>query len=111
MYTCATYEMRVFFLFVIISLPVPQHSAVVITGCSSGIGADLAVALSKRGFLVFATVRKVSDGDELKKVGILSAFLILLLFFFSFSFFPHVVVSSESTGFQHVGACHHGRHR
>ena len=38
-----------------------------ITGCSSGIGADAAARLVKCGFLTFATVRKQSDVSALKQ--------------------------------------------
>eukprot|EP00051_Salpingoeca_urceolata_P014182 m.179938 g.179938 ORF g.179938 m.179938 type:complete len:351 (+) comp18003_c0_seq3:2494-3546(+) len=38
-----------------------SDSAVVITGCSSGIGRDAAVQLARRGFTVFAGVRKEAD--------------------------------------------------
>ncbi len=40
--------------------------AVVITGASTGIGAASAVELARRGFCVFAGVRKESDGERLK---------------------------------------------
>jgi NAD(P)-dependent dehydrogenase (short-subunit alcohol dehydrogenase family) len=40
--------------------------AVVITGASTGIGAASAMELSRRGFLVFAGVRKPVDGQRLK---------------------------------------------
>jgi len=50
------------------SLPVSKdHLAVVITGCSSGIGFDAAIRLASLGFTVFATVRKDQDGDRLVK--------------------------------------------
>ncbi len=40
--------------------------AVVITGASTGIGAACAVELARRGFCVFAGVRKPCDGERLK---------------------------------------------
>ncbi|TMW67903.1 hypothetical protein Poli38472_007575 [Pythium oligandrum] len=40
-----------------------------ITGCSSGIGRQLAIAARKRGDLVIATARKVETLDDLKKLG------------------------------------------
>jgi NAD(P)-dependent dehydrogenase (short-subunit alcohol dehydrogenase family) len=40
--------------------------AVVITGASTGIGAASAVELGRRGFRVFAGVRKYTDGERLK---------------------------------------------
>jgi len=43
--------------------------AVVVTGCSSGIGKQIAVTLAENGFLVFATVRKESDAEALKNLG------------------------------------------
>jgi len=47
-------------------LPVPRNAAVVITGCSTGIGRDAAFRLADIGFTVFATVRRVEDGSALK---------------------------------------------
>jgi NAD(P)-dependent dehydrogenase (short-subunit alcohol dehydrogenase family) len=44
----------------------PVRPAVVITGASTGIGAASAVQLARRGFRVFAGVRKVADGENLK---------------------------------------------
>ena len=49
------------------TLPTPPNTAVLITGCSSGIGADAALRLSRAGFLVFATVRKEEDGQRLRQ--------------------------------------------
>jgi NAD(P)-dependent dehydrogenase (short-subunit alcohol dehydrogenase family) len=46
------------------SLPAP---AVLITGTSTGIGADCALDLDRRGFRVFAAVRKTADGDRLRQ--------------------------------------------
>eukprot|EP01128_Nolandella_sp_AFSM9_P009878 TRINITY_DN656_c0_g1_i1.p1 TRINITY_DN656_c0_g1~~TRINITY_DN656_c0_g1_i1.p1 ORF type:complete len:343 (-),score=85.30 TRINITY_DN656_c0_g1_i1:68-1096(-) len=46
---------------------VPKNIAVVVTGCSSGFGHDLAISLAKKGVLVFATVRKEADGIALTK--------------------------------------------
>ena len=45
----------------------PRKSAVLVTGCSSGIGADAAARLVKCGFLTFATVRKEADIGPLKQ--------------------------------------------
>ena len=47
-------------------LPVPRKSAVLVTGCSSGIGEAAALRLLQCGFLVFATVRKTADAEALK---------------------------------------------
>jgi len=44
----------------------PARPAVVITGASTGIGAACARELARRGFRVFAGVRKATDGDRLK---------------------------------------------
>ncbi|TMW67898.1 hypothetical protein Poli38472_007570 [Pythium oligandrum] len=40
-----------------------------ITGCSSGLGQQLAIAARKRGDMVIATARKVETLEELKKLG------------------------------------------
>jgi NAD(P)-dependent dehydrogenase (short-subunit alcohol dehydrogenase family) len=40
--------------------------SVVITGASTGIGATTAIELARRGFQVFAGVRKLADGEVLK---------------------------------------------
>ncbi|KAI3638997.1 hypothetical protein MIR68_003495 [Amoeboaphelidium protococcarum] len=44
---------------------VPTQAAVLITGCSSGIGADAALYLASSGYLVFACVRRPEDGERL----------------------------------------------
>lgn len=46
--------------------PVPSNSAILITGCSTGIGYETALNLANLGFTVFATVRKDSDFDKLR---------------------------------------------
>jgi NADPH:quinone reductase-like Zn-dependent oxidoreductase len=43
----------------------PNGKGVLITGCSSGIGRAIAVHLAKKGFIVFATVRKEADVESL----------------------------------------------
>jgi len=48
-------------LLTIRTYPVPAKGIVVITGASSGIGLDAAVALDKQGFTVYAGVRKEED--------------------------------------------------
>ena len=45
--------------------PYPQSTAVIITGCSSGIGFDSALRFAKAGVVVYATVRKQADADHL----------------------------------------------
>lgn len=42
--------------------------AVIVTGCSSGIGRATAVVLAEQGFTVFATVRKDKDADSLRSL-------------------------------------------
>jgi len=44
--------------------------AVLITGCSSGIGRQSAITLAKHGFIVFATVRKEADAENLRNLNI-----------------------------------------
>jgi NAD(P)-dependent dehydrogenase (short-subunit alcohol dehydrogenase family) len=43
---------------------------VLITGCSSGIGREIAVKLAKHGFTVFATVRQEADAENLRNLNI-----------------------------------------
>ena len=43
-----------------------EQQGVVITGASTGIGADCALTLERLGYRVFAGVRKPSDGNALK---------------------------------------------
>jgi len=57
--------------FVVGKLAVPQKAAVLITGCSSGLGFDAAVHLAKKGFMILPTFR----------------FFFLFSSFFSFSLF------------------------
>lgn len=45
----------------------PDTAAVVISGCSSGIGFETAVYLAERGFHVYAGVRRASDFDIFKQ--------------------------------------------
>lgn len=47
-----------------------DNKSILITGCSSGIGAYVAEALWQRGYRVFATARKPEDVESLKKVGL-----------------------------------------
>lgn len=47
-----------------------KKKAVLVTGGSSGIGKAIAVHLSQNGYLVFATVRKEKDADNLKQLNI-----------------------------------------
>ncbi len=47
-----------------------QTRAVLVTGCSSGIGRAAAVHLARRGFTVFATVRKETSADSLRQAGL-----------------------------------------
>jgi NAD(P)-dependent dehydrogenase (short-subunit alcohol dehydrogenase family) len=48
----------------------PSERAVLVTGCSSGIGHATALYLSQQGYTVFATVRKAADADALRAVNI-----------------------------------------
>jgi len=43
-----------------------QRRAILVTGCSSGIGRALVRYLASRGFIVFATVRKEADAERLR---------------------------------------------
>jgi len=45
-----------------------SNRAVLVTGCSSGIGRAIAVYLAENGFKVFATVRKNKDAESLAKL-------------------------------------------
>lgn len=45
----------------VFAVPLPSMSAILVTGCSSGIGRHLAIDLANEGYMVFATVRKAED--------------------------------------------------
>jgi len=47
-----------------------KGKAVLITGCSSGIGRTAALYLAEHGYLVFAGVRRTEDAANLEKLGI-----------------------------------------
>jgi len=47
-----------------------KGTAVLVTGCSSGIGRQIALALSSHGFLVFATVRREAAAEALRRLQI-----------------------------------------
>jgi len=44
------------------------EKAVLITGCSSGIGRQTAITLADRGFIVFAAIRKEGDAENLRRL-------------------------------------------
>ena len=50
----------------------PASRAVLITGCSSGIGLYCAQQLQRQGYLVIATARKAEDVAQLKQLGLQS---------------------------------------
>ena len=50
--------------------PPAGREAVLVTGCSSGIGWHTALALAGRGFTVFATVRKEADAEALRALSV-----------------------------------------
>ena len=47
-----------------------SSGAVLVTGCSSGIGRATAVHLAREGYTVFATVRREADAGELRALGL-----------------------------------------
>ncbi len=51
------------------TFPVHRGGVVVVTGASTGIGHDAAVALDKAGYTVFAGVRRQADADGLRAEG------------------------------------------
>ena len=51
-------------------MPISSQRSILITGCSSGIGHHVAHALTRRGYLVFATARKEEDVRRLRKAGL-----------------------------------------
>ena len=52
-----------------------NHSTILITGCSSGIGYQTALYLQEKGYKVFATARKEEDVLKLKNLGLTSFLL------------------------------------
>jgi NAD(P)-dependent dehydrogenase (short-subunit alcohol dehydrogenase family) len=52
-----------------ISAPAPASRAVLVTGCSSGIGRAAALALARAGFPVWASARKLASLGELERAG------------------------------------------
>ena len=54
----------------------PKQPVILITGCSTGIGRDCAVALQQRGWRVFASARQAADVDSLKRAGLADALLL-----------------------------------
>lgn len=48
----------------------PSDKAVLVTGCSSGIGLCVAEGLYERGYRVFATARKQEDVERLQEMGL-----------------------------------------
>ncbi|HTX89788.1 MAG TPA: SDR family NAD(P)-dependent oxidoreductase [Anaerolineales bacterium] len=47
-----------------------DDKAVLVTGCSSGIGRQTALTLAKHGLVVFATVRKEADAENLRNLSL-----------------------------------------
>ena len=52
-----------------------NNKSVLITGCSSGIGLDIAKTLNENGYNVFASARKKSDVEKLAQLGLQSLHL------------------------------------
>ena len=52
-----------------------NNKSVLITGCSSGIGLDIAKTLNENGYNVFASARKKSDVEKLTQLGLQSLHL------------------------------------
>jgi NAD(P)-dependent dehydrogenase (short-subunit alcohol dehydrogenase family) len=48
----------------------PSEKSVLLTGCSSGIGRATALHLARKGYLVFAAVRREADAEKLRGLGI-----------------------------------------
>lgn len=65
--------------------------SVLVTGTSSGIGRTIAVYLAKRGFTVFATVRKEADAESLRNLNDPNLVPICPLDFSKPEHFPNVV--------------------
>lgn len=57
----------------------PTDGAILLTGASTGIGADAAITLANQGWLVFACVRKLTDGDTLVEKATIKANLVPVL--------------------------------
>lgn len=60
-------------------MPLGNGRAVVITGASTGIGAACALHLDRLGFVVFAGVRKIEDGEALQRQGGANGLIPLIL--------------------------------
>jgi len=54
---------------------IKNRQSILVTGCSSGIGLCVAVALHRRGHQVFASARKQIDVDRLKELGLYAVLL------------------------------------
>jgi|SRR5579862_6239501 NAD(P)-dependent dehydrogenase (short-subunit alcohol dehydrogenase family) len=55
-----------------------KNKTVVITGASSGIGRSCVARMNRAGWSVFATVRKMEDGNRLKAAGVAHVFPVIM---------------------------------
>jgi len=70
---------------------VHKKGGILITGSGSGIGAHAALTLAQQGFVIFAGVRKMEDGEKLKKQSPTPGKNPLSLFHFYFIFILFVL--------------------
>jgi len=86
------------------SFPVHKNGAIVITGTSTGIGHDVAIALDKMGYTVYAGVRKQSDIQALQsEAGVSSRFTPIILDVTKQEDIDKVLLRVEQDGYPLIG--------
>ena len=62
------FSLLINFLLSIIYYPVNENGAILVTGCSSGLGLHISLFLDKLGYKIYSTVRKEIDAVKIKKI-------------------------------------------